>query len=194
MLPSPVPPEPAGLVAAVPTAEPFPDLRLAQAGDGAAFERIYRANAGRVYALALRLTADRQRADELVQDAFVRAWERLGSFRGESSFATWLHRLTVNVFLVAARSRRRRDAWEEGHAELPEAAIAARDGGLGPEGRMDLDAAIARLPDGARTAFVLHELQGYSHEEIASLTGVAAGTIRAQLFRARRRLMEMLDR
>ncbi len=186
MLPQPLPPTgPVDLL---------DDVRLAQRGDSAAFERLYRANAGRVNALALRLTADRQRAEELVQDAFVRAWEKLETFRGESSFSTWLHRLTVNVFLVGSRSRRRREARVQVRAELPDAAIVPRDGGLGPEGRMDLEQAIARLPDGARTAFVLHELQGYSHEEIARLTGVATATIRAQLFRARRRLLEVLDR
>lgn len=196
MLPSPVPPERLEPVTEVPvaTADRMDDVRLAQRGDGAAFERLYRAHVGRVHALALRLTADRQRAEELVQDAFVRAWERLGSFRGESSVATWLHRLTVNVFLAGMRTNRRRDAREQGHAEVPDAAIVPPDGGLGPEGRMDLEQAIARLPEGARTAFVLHELQGYSHEEIAKLSGVATATIRAQLFRARRRLMEVLDR
>jgi RNA polymerase sigma-70 factor (ECF subfamily) len=193
MLPAPVPPPPPD-VSAARDATMASDLRAAQAGDGAAFERIYRANVGRVHALALRLTADRQRAEELVQDAFVRAWEKLGSFRGESSFPTWMHRLTVNVFLLSTRTAKRREAREEGHAEVPDLPIVANDGGLGPEGRMDLERAIARLPEGARTAFVLHELQGYSHEEIASLTGVAAATIRAQLFRARRRLMEALDR
>lgn len=191
MLPSPVPPaEPTG---AAPSSS-LADLRAAQAGDGAAFERLYRANVGRVHALALRLTADRQRAEELVQDAFVRAWEKLGTFRGESSFHTWMHRLTVNVFLLSTRSRSRRDAREEGYAELPDAPYLANGDVLGPEGRMDLEQAIARLPEGARTAFVLHELQGYSHDEIAALSGVAAATVRAQLFRARRRLMEALDR
>lgn len=190
MLPAPIP-EPDARVNPASTVD---DVRAAQAGDGAAFERIYRANVGRVHALALRLTADRQHAEELVQDAFVRAWEKLGSFRGESSFPTWMHRLTINAFLLSARSAKRRGAREEVHADVPDLPVVARDGGLGPEGRMDLEQAIARLPVGARTAFVLHELQGYSHEEIASLTGVAAATIRAQLFRARRRLMEALDR
>lgn len=169
------------------------DLKAAQGGDGAAFERLYRGHVGRVNALALRLTGDRMRATELVQDAFVRAWEKLGSFRGESSFATWLHRLTVNVFLVNDRSAKRRGAREETWDEPPEVAV-REEQGAGPEGRMDLERALARLPEGARTAFVLHEIEGYSHDEIAALSGVAAGTIRAQLFRARRRLMEELDR
>lgn len=170
------------------------DIRAAQAGDAAAFERLYRANVGRVNALALRLTADSQRAEDLVQDAFVRAWEKLATFRGESSFPTWMHRLTLNVFLLAHRSEQRRGAREETHGELPDSPTTGSADALGAEGRMDLEQAIARLPEGARTAFVLHELQGYSHEEIAAFSGVAAATVRAQLHRARRRLMEMLER
>jgi RNA polymerase sigma-70 factor (ECF subfamily) len=173
---------------------PLSDIRAAQSGDGAAFERLYRANVGRINALALRLTADRVRAEELVQDAFVRAWEKLDSFRGDSSFQTWLHRLTVNVFLVADRSRRRREGRVALYDELPETPLDVEGEGLGREGRMDLETAIAKLSPGARTAFVLHELEGYSHEEIAALSGVAAATIRAQLFRARKKLLEGLDR
>jgi RNA polymerase sigma-70 factor (ECF subfamily) len=180
---------------------PFPedpsamsDVRAAQRGDADAFERLYRAHVGRVHGLCLRLTGDRQRAEELTQDAWVRAWERLGSFRGESGFGTWMHRLTVNCFLVGDRSRRRRSLREELRDELPEPAVEALEEGFTREGRMDLEAAIARLSPGARTAFVLHELEGYSHEEIAAMSGVAAATIRAQLFRARRRLMEELER
>ncbi len=170
------------------------DVRAAQRGDADAFERLYRANVGRVHALALRLTGDRQRAEELTQDAWVRAWEKLGSFRGESSFSTWMHRLTVNCFLVGDRSRRRRSLREELRDELPEPAQEPLEQGFSREGRMDLEAAIATLSPGARTAFVLHELEGYAHEEIAAMSGVAAATIRAQLFRARRKLMEVLDR
>jgi len=170
------------------------DVRAAQTGDAEAFGRLYRANVGRINALALRLTADRTRAEELVQDAFVRAWEKLDSFRGDSSFQTWLHRLTVNVFLVADRSRRRREGRVALYDELPETPVDTEGEGLGREGRMDLETAIAKLSPGARTAFVLHELEGYSHEEIAALSGVAAATIRAQLFRARKKLLEGLDR
>ncbi len=172
--------------------EALDDVRAAQRGDADAFGRLYREHVGRVHALALRLTADRTRAEELVQDAFVRAWEKLGSFRGESAFGTWLHRLTVNCFLVGARAQQRRRAHEEAPGELPEPALDAEGEGLGREGRMDLEQAIAALSPGARTAFVLHELEGYSHEEIAALSGVAAATIRAQLFRARKRLLEVL--
>ncbi len=190
-----MPPSPASVPSPDgPSADSPAEIRAAQAGDAAAFERLYRRHVGRVHGLALRLTADRRRAEELVQDAFVRAWEKLGTFRGESSFATWMHRLTVNVFLVADRAERRRGGHEETRDELPETGAGLDTDALGPEGRMDLEQAIARLPAGARTAFVLHELQGYSHDEIAALSGVAPATIRAQLFRARRKLMEALDR
>lgn len=173
---------------------PSADLRAAQAGDGPAFERLYRTHVGRIHALALRLTGDPTGAEELVQDAFVRAWRKLTTFRGESSFATWMHRLTVNVFLLDTRGARRRAL-----RELPSDAATDRPGPRRPahlddEDRMDLERAVARLPEGARVAFVLYDVYGYSHDEIAAMSGVAAGTIRAQLHRARRRLLEELDR
>jgi RNA polymerase sigma-70 factor (ECF subfamily) len=173
---------------------PPSDLRAAQAGDGLAFERLYRAHVGRVHALALRLTGDPARAEELVQDAFVRAWKKLPSFRGESSFATWMHRLTVNVFLLDARSVRRRMLREIPDDGVADSAGTRRAVHLDQEDRIDLEQAIARLPDGARVAFVLYDVYGYSHDEIAAMSGVAAGTIRAQLHRARRRLLEALNR
>jgi RNA polymerase sigma-70 factor (ECF subfamily) len=167
------------------------DVRLAQKGDVTAFERLYHANAGRVMALCLRLAGDRQAAEELMQDVFVRTWEKLPAFRGESAFSTWLHRVTVNAFLHGKRSDGRRAAHEEqtddpGAFPVP-AAISD------PGERMDLERAIARLPKGARTAFVLHDIEGYKHEEIAALSGIAPATVRAQLHRARRLLMEELS-
>jgi RNA polymerase sigma-70 factor, ECF subfamily len=169
------------------------DVRLAQRGDLAAFERLYRAHAGRVMAICLRLSGERRRAEELVQDAFVKAWERLSSFRGESAFGTWLHRVTVNVFLVAERGDTRRVArvaLSEDLDELPVAGFGTSD----PGDRIDLERAIATLPPGARTAFVLHDVEGYKHDEIAAMSGIAPATVRAQLHRARRLLMEALDR
>lgn len=128
-----------------------------------------------------------------MQDAFVMAWEKLGSFRGESAFGTWLHRVTVNVFLVAERADQRRIARVEPDGEierLPVAALGTSD----PGDRIDLERAIAALPPGARTAFVLHDVEGYRHDEIAAMSGIAPATVRAQLHRARRLLMEALDR
>lgn len=165
----------------------------AQKGDLEAFEALYRANRGRVYALCYRMAGDAALAEELAQDVFVRAWQRLGSFRGESAFSSWLHPLTVNVALSERRSRRRRTSRvmstdDPTVFERPEAPR------VGPEAGVDLDRALATLPPGARSVFVLHDVEGYKHEEIAEMTGVATGTSKAQLHRARRLLREALDR
>jgi RNA polymerase sigma-70 factor (ECF subfamily) len=168
------------------------DVAKAQKGDVDAFERLYRSHVGRVTALCLRLTGDGAAAEELMQDVFVRAWERLPAFRGESALSTWLHRVTVNTFLHQARSTRRRGAHEETTDDLGALPVATISSD--PGDRMDLERAIARLPEGARTAFVLHDIEGYKHDEIAALSGIAPATVRAQLHRARRLLMEALNR
>lgn len=164
-------------------------VRQAAAGDSRAFEQLYRLHVDRIYGLCCRLcNGDTARADQSTQDAFVRAWEKLGSFRGESRFGTWLHRLTVNVVLGEHRLLKRWVTFEDGTgAEEESAADAAmplqqEDSGL----KMDLERALSRLPNGARTVLVLHDIEGYQHEEIASLTGIAVGTSKAQLHRARR--------
>jgi len=169
-----------------------PDVSTAAAGDDRAFERLYRLHVGRIHALALRLAADSDDAERLTQDVFVRAWERLGSFRGDSAFGTWLHRLAVNLILSDRRSAWRRTRRVVPKADLEEEMAASLPVNVGD--RLDLDAAIAMLPPGARTVFVLHDVEGYEHAEIAGLTGVAVGTSKAQLFRARRLLREVLDR
>lgn len=158
----------------------------AQRGDVGAFEQLYRTTSGRVFAVCLRMTGDRQHATELLQDVFVRVWEKLASFRGESSFTTWVHRMAVNVVLQDRRGDDRR-ATGEGRAASP-----GEIDGFSVERTMDLEAAIAKLPAGARRAFVLHDIEGYKHHEIAKMTGLAEGTLRAQLHRARQLLMEML--
>jgi RNA polymerase sigma-70 factor (ECF subfamily) len=172
-------------------------VRRAQAGDQGAFAALYRAHVGRVYALCLRLEGDAARAEELVQDVFVRAWEKLDGFRGESAFGTWLHRLAVNVVLGDRRSawRRSRVVLAGGGSEetAMEAWTAPAPAGAGAEA-IDLERAVASLPAGARTVFVLHDVEGYRHEEIAAMTGIAEGTSKAQLFRARRLLRERLER
>jgi RNA polymerase sigma-70 factor (ECF subfamily) len=166
-------------------------IRAAQAGDANAFRAVYEAHVGRVRALCLRLSGDATRADELTQDVFVRVWERLGTFRGESAFGTWLHRLAVNEVLQAMRSTGRRERRVAIMADPPEAPM---PDGAGLEASMDLEEAIAALPEGCRTVFVLHDVEGLRHEEIASLTGTAVGTSKAHLFRARRLLRQALDR
>ena len=166
-------------------------VRRAQQGDAAAFGELYRIHAGRIHALCLRLEGDQARAEELTQDVFVRAWERLSSFRGESAFGTWLHRLAVNVVLADRRS-----LWRRGRRLFftDDPAAFERPGEAVGTSASDLETAIARLPPGARTVFVLHDVEGYTHEEIGRLSGIAEGTSKAQLFRARRLLREALDR
>ncbi len=172
---------------------PIDDLvRRAQAGEEAAFEALYRAHAGRVFGLCLRLSGDRTRATELVQDVFVRCWERLRSFRGESAFGSWLYRLAVNLVWMANRGDRRREARV---IPVEDPQVLERPGETSTAGlSVDLERAIGSLPDGAREVFVLFDIEGYHHEEIARMTGIAVGTSKAQLFRARRLLRGQLER
>ena len=171
------------------------DVALAAAGDRRAFERLYRAHANRVFSVCARMVADRSRAEELTQDVFVRAWEKLALFRGESAFTTWLHRLAVNVVLNARKSDGRRRSRFDGElgGEDGEETFAARLP-FQPGDMLDLEQAIERLPPGARRVFVLHDVEGYKHEEIAEMLGVTSGACKAQLHRARRLLREALDR
>lgn len=159
--------------------------------DAHAFEELYRQHHRRIYALALRLTRDRGRAEELTQDAFVRAWEALAGFRGDSSFATWLHGLAVRVFLEQSRAARR---WAERFepADGLESYLGEARRAL-PETSLALEKALAGLPEGARVPLLLYAVEGYKYEEIAGLLGVAVGTIKAQIHRARRLLMEVLN-
>jgi len=166
-------------------------VRRAHEGAVGAFEALYRANVGRVYALCLRMCGRRDLAEELAQEAFVRAWRNLGSFRGDSAFSTWLHRLTVNVVLGHHRSRVRREARESPSDAI--GAVAEVAPASEPGVSVDLERAIAGLPVGARRVFVLHDVEGYRHEEIGQLLGIAVGTSKAQLHRARRLLREALS-
>jgi RNA polymerase sigma-70 factor (ECF subfamily) len=168
-------------------------VALAAGGDRRAFERLYRTNVNRVFALCARMVNDRSLAEELTQDVFVRAWEKLALFRGESAFGTWLHRLAVNVVLNARKSDGRNRSRFEGDGdvidELPQGAATSAPGAA-----IDLEGAIERLPPGARRVFVLHDVEGYKHEEIADLLGITAGGSKAQLHRARHLLREALSR
>lgn len=173
------------------------DVARAASGDRGAFERLYRDNVNRVYSLCTRMVSDRERAEELTQDVFVRAWEKLHLFRGESSFSTWLHRLTVNLVLNARKSEgRQRSKYEEQDEEM--GGIDALPGVVGsplaPGDMLDLEEAITRLPPGARRVFVLHDVEGFKHEEIAEMLGVTSGATKAQLHRARLLLREALNR
>ena len=166
-------------------------VRRAQQGDVDAFGVVYKQHAAAMFTLCRRMVGDDARARELLQDVFVRAWERLTGFRGESSLTTWLHRLGANVVLEQLRSAKREDArMVDGDEDV----FGSRSTASQVETGIDLDAALLRLPNGARVVFVLHDVEGYSHEEIAGMTGIAAGTSRAQLWRARRALMTLLER
>ena len=174
--------------------------RQAASGDHSAFERLYHAHSPRVFALCLRMSGSRVKAGELTQDVFVHVWERLASWRGESALSSWIYRLTVNLVLSNVRGEQRRQKHEmtedtkdddgEESAQEPKA--------VGREPRVhdaiDLERAIAALPKGARTVFVLHDVEGYQHDEIAKMMGTAEGTCRAQLHRARKLLIEALER
>jgi RNA polymerase sigma-70 factor (ECF subfamily) len=165
-------------------------VKRAQEGDTHAFEAIYRRLVGRIYALCLRMSRDPQRAEELTQDVFVRAWERMGSFRGDSRFTTWLHRLAVNVVLQAGRAKGRRESRE--HLVADPGEYMARVVREMPGTRVDIERAIAALPHGARTVLVLRDIEGYKYDEIAEIQGVALGTVKAQIHRARKMLREAL--
>jgi RNA polymerase sigma factor (sigma-70 family) len=165
------------------------DVALAASGDGRAFERLYRTHVARIHSLAQRMTGE-DHADDLTQDVFVRAWSKLSTFRGEAAFGTWLHRLAVNVILARRTTlgteRGRYDDSEnvlDGVASRPHTA----------ELSLDFEAAIERLPDGARQVFVLHDIEGYRHEEIADLLGIVPGTSKSQLHHARMALRRHLE-
>jgi RNA polymerase sigma-70 factor (ECF subfamily) len=157
-------------------------VRRAAAGDTDAFEQLYRANVGRVHGAILRLVGmDRARAEELTQEAFIRAWQKLSSFRHESAFSTWLYRLGVNTALMDLRARREEFATDD-------AALEAAAGGDVPfcaAERGDLERAVSGLPPRARAVLVLHDVEGWKHEEISAELGMAVGSSKAQLHRAR---------
>ena len=164
-----------------------------RSGDLSAFEGLYRAHAGRIYAICLRMSSDSSRAEELTQETFIRAWEKLGTFRGESDLSAWLRRLAINVVLGDRRSRSRRQDRESPLAEGIEPRDPRPVGANGAGQVVDLERAIATLPQGARDVYILHDVEGYRHAEVARMLGVATGTSKAQLHRARRLLREALD-
>ncbi len=172
----------------------------AQAGEVAAFESLYRACVGRVHATCLRMHGGRtEDAEDTVQVAFVSAWRRLPSFRGDSGFPTWLHRIAVNAALDRIRSEKSRGGVAgSGSREANDAADMADRipdrRSRSPEAAIDLERALLGLPERARLAFVLHDIEGYKHAEIAEMTGTAEGTWKSQLHRARRLLREALER
>jgi len=160
-------------------------------GDMAAFEMLYRMHVERVYAICFRLTASRDLAERLTQDVFIQTWEKLSSFRGEAAFTTWLHRLAVNTVLQDLRKEKRR---KERFIETEEMeTIATTSSAPVVAIRIDLEKAIEKLPERARTVFVLYDVEGYRHEEIAEMMNTSIGTSKAQLHRARKLLRKALD-
>jgi len=165
------------------------DVAAAAGGDVRAFERVYRRHVPRIHSTAVRMLGAEE-ADDATQDVFVRAWQRLGQFRGDSAFGTWLFRLAVNVMLsrrevVATRHRR--------HVEDAEVINTLSSPSGSPELSMDFEAAMQRLPPGMRQIFVLHDIEGYKHDEIAEMLGIAQGTSKSQLHRVRMVLRRYLD-
>jgi RNA polymerase sigma-70 factor (ECF subfamily) len=167
------------------------DAALAAGRDGAAFARLYARHSARVHSLARRLLGPGE-ADDATQDAFIRCWDRLHTFRGDSAFGTWLHRLAVNVILarrstLATRRGRyveKNEAWDADHEPAPRPHR--------PELVMDFEAALERLPGGQREVLVLHDVEGYKHEEIATMLGISEGTSKSQLHRGRMAMRKYL--
>ena len=167
---------------------PDSDVALAAGGDASAFERLYRTHVSKIHSLTRRMLGSHE-ADEVTQDIFVRTWQKLGQFRGESAFGTWLHRLAVNVVIEKRRSFAiQRQRMTDDPEALDYVTVAPARADL----TVDFEAAIEQLPPGAREIFVLHDVEGYKHHEIGTLLGISTGTSKAQLHRARMMLRKQL--
>jgi RNA polymerase sigma-70 factor (ECF subfamily) len=166
------------------------DVQRAAAGDHAAFERLYRDHVGRIHALCVRMV-DEQSAEDLTQEVFIRAWQKLDTFKGQSQFGTWLHRLTVNHVLSRRETQRKREARNAGGDSLLARVTAPSRRSSGHA--IDIEGAIGKLPNRAREVFVLYDVEGYSHDEIAENLGVSSGTSKSQLHRARMLMRKHLD-
>lgn len=182
--------------AATPTS-PAADLELAQRcgrGDPDAFEQLYRAHAGRLYTLIVRMVASPETAEDLLQDVFLTAYRKIGGFRGDSTLGTWLYRMAVNHCLDYLRGRQSKmakttDSLEDDGMAEP---VASAPLAASTINRLDLERAIARLPAGCRTAFVLHDVEGFEHHEVGRLLGISEGTSKSQVHKARVKLRAML--
>jgi RNA polymerase sigma-70 factor (ECF subfamily) len=173
------------------------DYALAQraaSGDLAAFEILYERHNRRVYSLCLRMTQNVAEAEDLAQEAFIQLFRKIGSFRGESAFTTWLHRLTVNQVLMHFRKRgvRLEQTTDDGETPVQIVAGTQNPNSMPVVDRIALDRAIGQLPPGYRTVFVLHDVEGHEHEEIARMLGCSVGTSKSQLHKARMKLRTLL--
>ncbi len=164
------------------------------AGEMAAFEELYARHNRRVYSLCLRMTANAAEAEDLAQEAFVQLWRKAGSFRGESAFTTWLHRLTVNQVLMHFRRRGTRLERTTEDGEVPAQAVmgTADPGRMPVVDRIALERAVEQLPPGYRSVFILHDVEGHEHEEVSQLLGCSVGTSKSQLHKARMKLRTLL--
>ena len=172
-------------------------IERAKQGDAAAFEVLYNLHKRRVYSLCLRMTTNTAEAEDLTQEAFLQLFRKIGTFRGESAFSTWLHRMAVNVVLMQLRKKGLQvvplDDENEGEEETPKKDYGAQDSVLaGSLDRLQLKNAIDRLPPGYRSIFVLHDVEGFEHNEIAEMVGCSIGNSKSQLHKARMKLRELL--
>jgi RNA polymerase sigma-70 factor (ECF subfamily) len=179
------------------TTAPDIDLcRLAAKGSLAAFETIYERYHRRTYSLCLRMTSSQTEAEDLTQEVFIQLFRKIGSFRGDSAFSTWLHRLTVNQVLMHFRRRSVKNERTSDDGEMPEQMVAgtANPNKMQVVDRIALKKAIAELPNGYRNVFVLHDVEGFEHEEVARIMGISVGTSKSQLHKARLKLRGLLIR
>ena len=171
-------------------------IRLAQMGDAAAFERLFRRYGRRVYALCLRMVRNTTEAEDLTQEAFLQLFRKIHTFRGDSLFSTWLHRVSVNVVLMRLRHKNLTEVPLENANDEEDSyrrEIGAPDPVLsGTIDRVNLDRAVGELPPGYRRAFMLHDVEGYEHQEIADILGCSVGNSKSQLHKARMRLRDLL--
>ncbi len=174
---------------------------LAQRGDAAAFETIYQLHSRRVYALCLRMLGDPVEAEDLAQEAFLQLFRKIHTFRGESAFSSWLHRLTANVVLMSFRRKKAvttsldEMTRVDEESEIPRYEIGTADLRLtGVFDRINLQTAIEQLPEGYKAMFILHDVHGYEHNEIAQIFGCSIGNSKSQVHKARKRLRELLRR
>mgnify|MGYP002641177397 CR=1 FL=1 len=168
-------------------------IRLAAQGDRQAFSELYQSHVNRVYGLSLRLTADKVHAETLTQDAFVKAWTSLGTYSGRGSLAAWLSRMTVNLWRDRFRHEKRQEKLRDEAALYYENERPANGSVIQMLTAMDLERSLRKLPYGARTVFVLHEIEGYKHHEIAEMLELTTGTVKSQLHRARKLLRVLLS-
>jgi len=165
-------------------------VERAQQADTTAFESLYRLHVDRVYGLCLRMTGNPSEAEDCTQEAFIQAWNKLSKFRGDSAFSTWMHRIAVNSVLGRMRKARRELDKMQAVTDISPVPETVGDSG----NFEDLQNAVDDLPDGARHVFVLHAVYGYSHDETGDMLGIAAGTSKAQLHRAKRLLASNLKK